>query len=115
MRLLKSKIKRDTDEYKEFERLMTSGKISNAIRCLTDEGKGGILSIDDTVTKDGSTKSVYDILVEKHQVAKSANESCRYRAPQKVLAVSRLNIRFLSLNLSARAIREASLKTSGIY
>ena len=60
-RSLKSKFKRDTNEYKEFDRHMATGKISNAIRCLTDECKGGTLSIDDTVTKDGITKTVYDV------------------------------------------------------
>ena len=51
---------------KMFDKQMTEGKISNAIRQITDENKGGILSLKDTVTKDGKTKTVLDILQEKH-------------------------------------------------
>ena len=68
-KLLKSKLKRETDEYKELNRHMATGIISNTIRCLTDKFKGGILSIDETVKKNGSTKTVYENLIEKHPVA----------------------------------------------
>ena len=87
---------------------MATGKISNAIRCLTDECKGGILSIDDTVTKDGITKTVYDILIEKHPVAKSASEA--YVVTEKYAKSLPYHASIFE-KLNARYIRKAAMKT----
>ena len=43
-RLKKLNEKRGLDEFKVFDKQMESGKISNALRCLSDDGNGGVLS-----------------------------------------------------------------------
>ena len=45
----RTKAKRSFDEYKEFDKHMSTGKISNAIQSLTEEAKGGVLSLTDKV------------------------------------------------------------------
>ena len=49
------------DEYKEFDKDMSSGKIFNAIRSLTVEPNGGFLFLTDKV----DMKTDHDILREK--------------------------------------------------
>ena len=64
-----TKAKRSFDDYKEFDEHMSTGKISNAIRSLTEEAKGGILSLTDKV----DIKTVLDILREKNLEPSKAN------------------------------------------
>ena len=45
----RTKANRSIDEYKEFDKNKTTGKISNAIRSLTEEAKGGVFSLTDKV------------------------------------------------------------------
>ena len=61
-RMPKSKSKHQNDEFKNFDVNMTSGKISNALRCINDADKGGVLSLTEII----NGKSVLDILEEKH-------------------------------------------------
>ena len=60
-RMPKSKSKHQKDEFKNFDVNMTSGKISNALRCINDADKGGVLSLTEII----NGKSVLDILKEK--------------------------------------------------
>ena len=46
-RLRKLKRKREVDEIKAFDKQMESGEIGNALRCLSDNAKGGVLSTSD--------------------------------------------------------------------
>ena len=52
-----------------YPQLACQGKISNAIRSLTEEAKGGVLSLTDEVDK----KTVLDVLREKHPELRKAN------------------------------------------
>ena len=58
--------KQEVDDFKAFDKQMESGKISNALRCLSDDAKGGVISISDKVTIKGKTFTLVDLLQEKH-------------------------------------------------
>ena len=55
---LPKKSKKDHDEYKEFDKYMTTGRISSAIRCLSEDVKGGNLSTTEKITVGGKTRTV---------------------------------------------------------
>ena len=57
----RTKAKRFVDEYKKIDENMSTGKISNAIRSLTEEAKGGVLSLTEKVDK----KTILYVLREK--------------------------------------------------
>ena len=61
-RMSRTKTKRYVDEYKEYKKNMSTGRISIAIRSLTEKAKGGVLSLTDKVDK----KTVLDVLRKKH-------------------------------------------------
>ena len=48
---------------------METGKVSNALRCLTEESKGRVLPLNQKL----GTKTVMDIIVEKHPAPQTAN------------------------------------------
>ena len=52
---------------------MESAKISNALRCLSDDAKGGVLSTSDKVTIKGKNCTVLDLLQEKHPCSQIAD------------------------------------------
>ena len=70
-RLRKLNRKREVDEFKAFDKQMESDKISNAVRCLSDDAKGGVLS--DKVTIKGNNCTVIDLLQEKHPCSQKAD------------------------------------------
>jgi hypothetical protein len=49
-----------------FNRLMMQGKVSAALRFLSSQNSGGVLSLDDRIPGATGDKSVLDILREKH-------------------------------------------------
>ena len=61
-----------------YDRLMSMGKVSAAVKLLSVNGKGGVLSLDSQmlcgVDKDGCplTRSVKDVLIEKHPPVRMA-------------------------------------------
>ena len=55
----------------EFDQQMTSGKISNALRCLDETQRGQVLALND-LTKG---KSVYQILLDKHPQPSEVSEN----------------------------------------
>ena len=67
----RTKTKRYVDEYKEYNKYMSTGKNSIAIRSLTEKAKGGVLSLTDNVDK----KTVLDVLCTKHQELCKANSN----------------------------------------
>ena len=70
-RLNKTSRTKPFNEFKEFDNHMSKGKISNAIRCLTEELKGGPLSTTQIV----EGQSVMNILEQKHPNPKPADDS----------------------------------------
>ena len=58
--------KREVDEYKAFDKQMKSGKISNTLRCLSDNAKGSVVSTSDKVTIKGIKCNLLDVLQEEH-------------------------------------------------
>ena len=50
VRLKKLNGKLKVNEFKAFDKLMVSGEISNALRCLSDNANDGVLSISDKMT-----------------------------------------------------------------
>ena len=61
-RLSGIKAKRLVDEYKEFDKYMSTGKTATTIRYLNEEAKVGVLSLTVKVDK----KTVLDVLRQKH-------------------------------------------------
>ena len=57
----RTKAKQSDDEYKEFDKYMSTGKTTNAIRSLTEEAKVCVLSLTDNVDK----KTVLGVLRKK--------------------------------------------------
>ena len=49
-----------------FAKLMMAGKVKAAIRLISDENKGGVLNLDDTIPGQPSNITVFDILNKKH-------------------------------------------------
>ena len=48
---------------------MSSGKVSTALKLLSEDTKGGVLSLESQIPGGTLSKSVRDILAEKHRVA----------------------------------------------
>ena len=60
---------------KTFQKLMSSGKVNKALRCLSRNLSGGVLAMDDFIqdSSNGSThRTTRDILVEKYPPGKPA-------------------------------------------
>ena len=60
------------DKFKAFGKKMVSCKISNVLRCLSDNAKGGVLSTSNKVTIKGKKRTVLDLLQEKHPCSQKA-------------------------------------------
>ena len=107
-RLTKSKSKHEANEFKLFDKNMETGKVSNALRCLTEESKGGVLPINQKL----GTKLVMDILVEKHPAPQTAKLDYVVKDP---------NLNTLPYHHSifdrtnASEIRRSAMKTHGSH
>ena len=110
-RLSNSKRKHNVCEFKEFDKHMTAGKISNAIRCLTDESKGGVLSINEKVPVNGGTKTVLEILHEKHPKSAEMNPDYITKPDQNTLPYHPS----IFDRINGPTIRKAALKTHGSH
>ena len=64
-RLKKLRRKRELDYFKAFDKQKNSSSISNALRCLSDVAKGGVLSTSGKVTSKDKTAQ-YSIFYKKH-------------------------------------------------
>ena len=52
---------------------MESGKILNALQCLSNNAKGSVLSTSDKVINKGKTCTVLELLQENHPCSQKAN------------------------------------------
>ena len=57
------------EEVNQFDKLMSTGKISASIGCLSDKKTKGVLPLNEVI----EGKTVLNILKEKHPPAKTAN------------------------------------------
>ena len=57
----------------DFSKLMFQGKVERAIRLLSDKEEKGLLGLSDIITDETQSKSVWDILKEKHPPAQMIN------------------------------------------
>ena len=105
---LRNTIKKNkVNELKFFNQLMSKGKISNAIRLLTGESKGGVLNVTDSV----NGKPVLEVLREKHPQPKPLDADSVVSNPANVpdyhpAIFDRIN---------ASSIRKAAMKTHGSH
>ena len=65
----KQKKPKVNEEVKQFDELMSTGKISAAIGCLSDKKTKGVLPLNEVI----EGKTVLSILKEKHPQSKAAN------------------------------------------
>ncbi len=92
---------------RSFANLMLQGKTKAALRLLSEQGKGGILQLDEIVTTSDGQKKVKEILIDKHPPGQPAYPDVIIKDdPQDVHPV-------LFESLDAAIIRSAALNTSG--
>ena len=92
-----------------FAHLMMEGRVNAALRCLALACDCGPLSLDHVVGSDGSSKTVYDVLKDKHPLGRAAD-------PALVLDVNESSVTFhpvLFDGLDAALIRSVALQISG--
>ena len=94
-----------------FAHLMMEGRVNAALRCLAPACDYGPLSLDHVVGShfDGSSKTVYDVLKDKHPLGRAAD-------PALVLDVNESSVTFhpvLFDGLDAALIRSVALQISG--
>ena len=104
----RTKAKRFVDEYKEFDKCMSTGEISKAIRSLTEEAKNGVLSLNDKVDK----KTVLDVLREKYPELCKANLNYLVSNEHPKTLPNHQSI-FEKLNASM--VRKSAMKTHGSH
>ena len=85
---------------------METGKISNALRCLTDQSEGAVLPLNQKL----ETKTVMDRLVEKHPAPQTANFDYVVKDPQSNILPYHHSIHD---RINATAIRRSAMKTHG--
>ena len=106
MRLLKGSRRKTETEVQQFNKLMSTGKISSAIAKLTDTSKG-VLSLDEIV----KGKTVEQTLIEKHPPSKPIDEN--YITP-----VSNETIPFhpsMFDQINGQHIKKAAMRTHGSH
>ena len=106
MRLLKGSRRKTETEAQQFNKLMSTGKISSAIAKLTDTSKG-VLSLDEIV----KGKTVEQTLIEKHPQSKPIDEN--YITP-----VSDETIPFhpsIFDQINGQHIKKAAMRTHGSH
>ena len=59
-----------------FAKLMFEGKTKAALQLLDGRGQGGVLSLDDEINADSTTRSVREILKSKHPSAQPLHMNC---------------------------------------
>ena len=96
------------DAFREFDSHMSSGKISNALRCLDDQQKGNVLSGTDRI----EGKTVLQILCEKHPKPQTAPDAYKLtEADDNTLPVHSS----VFDRKTPAAVRKAALRTNGSH
>ena len=106
-RSTKPKSSRKKDELREFDAHMSAGKISNALRCINDCEKGGVLSLTEKI----DNKSVLDILKEKHPPASRCDDRYIVEKPSNVTPYHPV----IFDKIQGRIVRNAAMKTHGSH
>ena len=86
---------------------LPAGKISNALRCINDCEKGGVVSL----TEKSDNKSVPDILKEKHPPASRCDDRYIVEKPANVTPYHPV----ISDKTQGRVVRSAAMKTHGSH
>ena len=106
-RSTKPKSSRRKDELREFDAHMSAGKISNALRCINDCEKGGVLSLTEKI----DNKYVLDILKEKHSPASCCDDRYIVEKPVNVTPYHPV----IFDKIQGRVVRSAAMKTHGSH
>ena len=94
------------EKVKQVDKLMSTGKISVAIGCLSDKKTKGVLPLNEII----EGKTVLSILKQKHPLAKTANN-------KYITEVSEDNMPYrpsLFEQITAKTVRKSTLKTQGM-
>ena len=98
-----------THAHVTFAKMMFQGKTQAALQLLTDQGKGGLLHLDDPVTPSSTVK---DVLLSKHPPSNPASpDTLETEVPQEVHpvvfdAIDAALIRSTALNTKGAAARK---------
>ena len=93
-----------------FSKLMLEGKTKAALRLLTDQNKGGVLSLDTVIPSSNSgTQTVRDALLSKHSPSQPAQPETLLRLVEDPPAVHPV----LFESIDATMIRTAAIRTDG--
>ena len=95
------------EEVKQFDKLMSTGKISATIRCLSDQKTKGVLPQSEVI----EGKTVLSILKEKHTQAKTANTNFITEVSEDTMPYHPSIIE----QINAKTIRKSTLKTNGSH
>ena len=104
VRLPKQKTPKEESDLKSCNKFMCQGKISSALKCLSDHQKGGILSLKEKIGE----KTVLDLLKEKHPSPGTLEEDF---ITDKVDTLPYHDSIFDKIN--AATIRKAAMRTHG--
>ncbi len=107
-----STIRHDSGTLRGFTRLMLLGNVRGALRVLSNSTSGGVLPLSATlVDSDGLTKSVRDILEDKHPEPGPAVEEALLQNEHASQSPGTYSVLFEGL--SGDLIRRAALRTEG--
>ena len=98
------------DKASQAKTFMSTGKTNRALRMLSSSSSSGVLGLDDIIlelSQTGATRTVREILIEKHPTGKAASPSSLLQG----LPISANPILFEELN--RETIRKAAQKTKG--
>ena len=93
------------EEVKQFDKLMSTGKISAAIGCLSDKTTKGVLPLNEVI----EGKTVLSILKEKHPQAKTANTNYITEVSEDTMPYHPS----IFEQINAKTVRKSTLKTHG--
>ena len=90
---------------------MTTGRISSAIRCQSEDVKGGNHSTTEKITVGGKTRTVLDILHKKHPKSQPCNPAFIEQDPSNALPYHPQ----IFERINAACIRKSAMKTNGSH
>ena len=108
LRQKKTTTKHKHDTFKDFDQQMTTGKFSNALRCLDETQKGQVLALNDII----KGKSVFQISLDKQPQPSEVSENYTVSNQYENILPYHSSI-FDKLN--APSIRKCGMKTRGSH